>query len=248
MGEHSGLINLLRSRQASLAASLLASGEGKGPNDPPFRAVGPRNLGEISLATAASCGGRPSRPSRGSTARVLTYSLDRVVSRLRRSLVPVPRSRACFVRLFRSALLIALAFRPTLFAQQEMQVAPVMTGRYHFLGPEDELAILQEETVLKGFIDVFQGENESDAILSYQIISGSRNGNRVEFTTRAIHEKHYHFSGRVEQGRGKRSGDPDYLQLVGVLETCTSNSVTGKNEVAQQNVVFKSIGRGESEP
>jgi hypothetical protein len=36
--------------------------------------------------------------------------------------------------------------------------------------------------------------------------------------------------------------------LVGVLETCTANSVTGATGVARQNVVFKSMGRGEVEP
>jgi hypothetical protein len=134
-----------------------------------------------------------------------------------------------------------------LAAQTGSPLARVMTGRYHFLGPEDELAILQEETMLKGFIDVYQGENESDAILSYPITTGTRTGNHVEFTTRAIHEKYYRFTGSVEPGKGKKPGDPDYLQLVGVLETSTSNSVTGKSEVTRQNVVFKSMGRGEGE-
>jgi hypothetical protein len=166
----------------------------------------------------------------------------------RRSRAAIPKIQDRLLLVLGLALVLPSASGPKLFAQQESQVAPVMTGRYHFLGPEDELAILQEEAMLKGFVDVFQGENESDAILSYQIATGSRNGNRVEFTTRAIHEKHYHFTGNVELGKGKKPGDPDYLQLVGVLETYTSNSVTGKSEVARQNVVFKSMGRGENEP
>jgi hypothetical protein len=146
------------------------------------------------------------------------------------------------------APLLALMPGSILAAQQSQPAAPVMTGRYHFLGPEDELAILQEETMVKGFIDVFQGENESDAILSYQIAAGSRNGNRVEFTTRAIHEKYYRFTGTVDRGKGKKPGDPDYLELVGVLETCTNNSVTGKINIDRQNAVFKSMGKGEQEP
>jgi hypothetical protein len=181
-----------------------------------------------------------------SAAKGLRVSL---ASRVRGArLAPISAARDCLLPVLGLTLVLASVSSPKVSAQQESQLAPVMTGRYHFLGPEDELAILQEETMLKGFIDVFQGENESDAILSYQIISGSRNANRVEFTTRAIHEKHYHFSGTVGLGRGKKPGDPDYLQLVGVLETCTSNSVTGKSEVARQSVVFKSMGRGESEP
>jgi hypothetical protein len=153
-------------------------------------------------------------------------------------------------RLFGSVvmmLILVFASAPAVFAQQAPGPAPVMTGRYHFLGPQDQLAILQEERMVKGFIDVYQGENESDAILSYPIASGSRVGNHVEFTTRAIHEKYYRFNGAVEPGQGKRPGDRDYLQLVGVLETCTSNSATGATQVARQNVVFKSMGRGEGE-
>jgi hypothetical protein len=132
-------------------------------------------------------------------------------------------------------------------AQQPASAVPVMTGRYHFLGLEDELAILQEETALKGFIDVLQGENESDAILSYPITIGSRHGDRVTFTTRAIHEKYYRFAGKIERGSGKKPGDPDYLRLVGQLETLNSDSVTGEHKVVRQQVVFKSMGKGEGE-
>ncbi len=125
--------------------------------------------------------------------------------------------------------------------------APVMTGRYHFLGPQDELAILQEETMLKGYIDVYQGENESDALLSYPLIIGVRKGNHVEFRTRAIHEKYYRFTGTVERGSGKKPGDRDYLQLVGTLETCASNSVTGQKTDVRTSVLFQSMAKGEGE-
>lgn len=129
--------------------------------------------------------------------------------------------------------------------QPAANLVPVMTGRYHFLAPPNELAILQEETMLKGFIDVAQGPNESQAFLSYPITIGSRHGNQVEFRTRTIHEKYYRFSGTVERGSGKKRGDIDYLQLTGVLETITSDSVTGEHNVARQNVVFKSFGKNE---
>lgn len=124
-------------------------------------------------------------------------------------------------------------------------VAPVMTGRYHFLAAQDELAILQEETMLKGFIDVAQGPNESQAFLSYPITIGSRHGNQVSFRTRTIHEKYYRFTGTIERGKGKKPGDADYLHLTGVLETITSNSVTGQHQVIRQNVAFKSYGKNE---
>src|SRR6266567_3493605 len=49
-----------------------------------------------------------------------------------------------------------------------------ITGKYHFLSADDTLAILEEEGKLKGYVDVYQGEEESDAILSYPITLGWR--------------------------------------------------------------------------
>lgn len=123
-----------------------------------------------------------------------------------------------------------------------------MTGRYHFLGPEDTLSILQEEDVLKGYIDVFEGDSESDDVLSYQITIGSRNGNHVAFRTRPIHEKFYRFNGTVERGEGKKPSDPDYLQLNGDLTTVVLNSVTGQQKTVSQRVILKSIPRGQGPP
>lgn len=145
---------------------------------------------------------------------------------------------------------VALLFGFNLLPQLVAQTAevPSMTGRYHFLDPQDTLAVLQEENVLKGYIDVFQGENESDALLSYPITIGSREGNHVEFRTRKIHEKYYRFTGVIERGSGRRPGDPDYLQLAGDLETVTSNSVTGEQKTEHKQVLFKSIGKNEEEP
>lgn len=134
-------------------------------------------------------------------------------------------------------------------AQQPAPLAvPRMTGRYHFLGPEDTLAILQEGNALKGYIDVYPGQNESDAILSYAITIGSRKDNHVEIKTRTIHEVYYRFSGTIGRGTGQKPADPGFLQLTGELETITLNSVTGSQKVQKQQVVFKSIPRGEGPP
>lgn len=126
--------------------------------------------------------------------------------------------------------------------------APRMTGRYHFLGPEDTLSILQEGNILKGYIDVYTAPNESDAILSYPLVIGSRNGNKVQFKTGTIHEVFYRFSGTVGRGAGRKPSDPDYLQLTGNLEMIEKNSVTETQKVQKQAVVFKSIPRGEGPP
>lgn len=155
--------------------------------------------------------------------------------------------RGCLAAVMVPSLLLLAGATLMLRAQRPADV-PNMTGRYHFLGPEDTLALLQEETMLKGYIDVFQGEAESDAVLSYPLTIGSRNGSQVSFRTRKIHEKYYRFNGIVERGTGKKPGDPDYIQLAGKLETITPNSVTGTEKVDALQVVLKSLGKGEATP
>ncbi len=133
------------------------------------------------------------------------------------------------------------------FAQNSSVSVPDMTGRYDFLNSQNTLAILQEDTLLKGYIDVWQGSHASDTIFSYNITIGSRRGNQVEFRTQRIHEKYYRFSGTVRRGKGKSPGDADYLELVGELQTITENSVTGKPKIISLRVVFKGKSRAQAQ-
>jgi hypothetical protein len=121
-----------------------------------------------------------------------------------------------------------------------------VTGKYHFLSADDTLAILEEEGKLKGYIDVYQGEEESDAVLSYPITLGERKRDLVEFKTGKIHQKYYRFRGQAERGRGHEPADPDYLRLVGDLEVVTVKSDSGEEAVERRHVVFKSMGKSES--
>lgn len=123
-----------------------------------------------------------------------------------------------------------------------------ITGNYDFLQPYNTLAILQEDQMLKGYIDVLQGKSASDSVFSYQIANGQRQGDHVQFTTSKIHEKYYRFSGTVQRGKEKKKGDPDYLELVGQLQTIEYNSVTNQQNVDRQQVVLKSKGKIEREP
>lgn len=150
------------------------------------------------------------------------------------------------VALVSCAALLAGAFAAVAIGGQAPAAAPRMTGRYHFLGPEDVLSILQEEDLIKGYIDVY--DSDADDILSYQITIGSRKGDEVEFRTRAIHEKFFRFSGMVARGAGKKRGDPDYLELRGALQTITLNSVTGEQKDIRQQVVLKSLPPGQGPP
>ena len=142
----------------------------------------------------------------------------------------------------------ALAATGSMKAQSAASQVSDITGDYDFLQPYNTLAILQEDQMVKGYIDVLQGESESDAILSYPITIGERKGDHVEFRTRTIHEMYYRFSGTAKRGTGKKKGGPDYIELVGELQTIKNNSVTNQQTVERQQVVFKSKGRTEEEP
>jgi len=130
-------------------------------------------------------------------------------------------------------------------SQDQAEVIDDITGKYHFISADDTLAILDEEGMLKGYIDVFQNQEESDAILSYTIIEGTRKKTHVEFRTNKIHGKFYRFSGSVERGGGQEGGDPDYLRLVGSVEVVTVNGETGQEAVQRLRVTLKSLGKSE---
>jgi hypothetical protein len=133
---------------------------------------------------------------------------------------------------------LAVLARPAA-AREEM--LPDMTGSYEFLTADSTLGVLEEEERVRGYIDVAQGEDESDSILSYPL-EGTRKVNQVEFKTKAIHRKYFRFSGRVERGEGKKEEGPDYLRLAGTLEIVTVNGETGEESAQRQNVIFKSSG------
>lgn len=122
-----------------------------------------------------------------------------------------------------------------------------INNEFHFLGPEDTVLIHEEDGKLKGQINIYAGEEESDAILSYLITLGTRTGDRVEFKTSKVHEKYYRFTGNVQRGDGRDEPDPDYLRLVGDLEIVTVNGATGKETSEQKRVVLKSLGADEME-
>jgi hypothetical protein len=130
-------------------------------------------------------------------------------------------------------------------AQDETQPIDDMTAKYHFLSADDTLAILDEEGRLKGYIEVAQPEEESDDILSYDILEGSRKKTHVEFRTNRIHGKFYRFSGTVERGKGHVAKDPDYFRLTGDLDIVTVKAETGKETAQTMRVVFKSFGKSE---
>ena len=144
------------------------------------------------------------------------------------------------------AALLAGCFLHELGARPASDDIEDITGKYHFLSADDRLAILEEEGKLKGYIDVYQGEEESDAVLSYPIALGWRKKDHVEFKTGKIHQKYYRFTGAAERGSGHEQTDPDYLRLVGDLESVTVRGDSGQEAVERRRVVFKSMGKSEA--
>ena len=144
-----------------------------------------------------------------------------------------------------AVLTVVLLAGSVLKAQDETQPIDDMTAKYHFLSADDTLAILDEEGRLKGYIEVAQPEEESDDVLSYDIVEGSRNKTHVEFRTNKIHGKFYRFSGTVERGKGHEEKDPDYFRLIGDLDIVTVNGETGKEAVQTVRVLLKSFGKSE---
>jgi hypothetical protein len=151
-------------------------------------------------------------------------------------------------RLWLCAAVVALAAAAGLTAQSSSGKIGDITGDYQFLGPNDTLALLQEEETVKGYIDVLQGQSESDVVLSYPIVIGTRMGDHVEFRTRKIHEMYYRFSGTVQRGSGKKKRDPEYLQLSGELQVITREPETNKEVIDRRQVVFKSKGESQEQP
>jgi hypothetical protein len=155
----------------------------------------------------------------------------------------------CPIRKPLLALLVFVAalIVPAQILKPQDENSPVddMTAKYHFLSPEDTLAILDEEGKLKGYIEVTQPQEESDDIISFDIQQGSRQKNHVAFRTNRIHGKFYRFSGTVEHGKGQEEKDSDYLHLVGDLDVVSVNADTGKETVQTLRVTFKSLGVAE---
>jgi hypothetical protein len=146
-------------------------------------------------------------------------------------------------------LLMCLPFsHPSrLMAQKGSEPIRDVSGEYRFLTADDTLGLLEEEGKIKGYIEVYQGEEESDTVLSYPLTIGTRQKNHIEFKTAKIHQKYYRFSGVVERGRGHEEADPDYLRLVGDLESVTVEADTGQESTERRHVIFQSKGRAEKE-
>ncbi len=144
-----------------------------------------------------------------------------------------------------AALVISAAAATPARAQKRPATIPEINNYFHFLNDQDTLLIHEEDGKLRGQVNAYQGEDESDAILSYLIIIGTRQGNHVVIKTSKVHERYYRFSGNVEWGTGRKDSDPDYLRLVGTVDIVTVHGETGKETTETRQVVLKSLSPDE---
>ena len=143
-----------------------------------------------------------------------------------------------------AAVLILGGFSVSLSAREKIDIElQDITGRYAFLGEEDLLAIIDEDGMLNGYIEVIQeDEEESSDFFSYTLAHGAREGTRVEFKTIKIHGLYYRFTGRVEKGKPRNPNHAGFLRLVGTVEIVRRDPATGKEMSELRDVVLKSMG------
>lgn len=144
-------------------------------------------------------------------------------------------------------LLLSLALCVTSFcgAAPSPSAIDEINTEFHFLGPDDTVLIHEEEGRLKGQIDAYQNDDESDTVLSYAFTIGQRKDDHVEFKTAEIHRKYFRFSGTVVRGSGQIEKDEDYLRLVGELQIISVDGDTGKESVEKKQVELKSLSADE---
>ncbi len=118
---------------------------------------------------------------------------------------------------------------------------PDYSGMYTFLRDGEFVEIDVDGSTVTGFISRF-GDSDSDrgAFLDQMISKGSLDGNKLSFTTRAVHGITYEFKGTVGRGEGKTPGSEAYYVLKGTLTMTTTDE--NKNPTAKsREVVFKSF-------
>jgi hypothetical protein len=130
-------------------------------------------------------------------------------------------------------------------AQQAGNKIEEINTEFRFLGAEDTLLLHEEEGKLSGQIDVYQNNDESDDVLTYDLTLGSRKNDHVEFKTAEIHRKYYRFNGAAERGSGHEEKDADHLRLIGDLEIITVRGDSGEESVERKQVVLKSLSASE---
>jgi len=116
------------------------------------------------------------------------------------------------------------------------------SGMYSFLRDGEFVQItVEDQGHVTGFVSRY-GDSESDrgAFLDHFFKEGKLDGNKLGFTTVAVHAIWFEFRGAVERGEGKKAGDEAYYVLKGILTEYTTDE-TKKTTSRSRDVAFKSF-------
>jgi hypothetical protein len=152
---------------------------------------------------------------------------------------------------------VLLLLITTLYAQSQAPLGD-FTGRYTFLrdGEEVQLTLDPAPTPetdwskpmnLTGFVTRFgNGDADKDRLFDHFFKSGSLNGSRIKFVTRAVHGVAYEFEGKVERGDAASWAKDGYYVVRGKL---TENVTDAKDKVKSRTreITMKSLANLDEE-
>jgi hypothetical protein len=116
------------------------------------------------------------------------------------------------------------------------------SGMYSLLRDGEFVQVtVEDQGRVTGFVSRY-GDLESDrgAFLDHFFKQGKIEGNKLAFTTEAVHGVWFEFRGSVERGEGKKSGDEAYYVLKGTL-TENSTDAAKKTSSRSREVALKSF-------
>ncbi|HEX9110464.1 MAG TPA: hypothetical protein VF845_03225 [Terriglobales bacterium] len=116
------------------------------------------------------------------------------------------------------------------------------SGMYSFLRDGEFVQVtVEDQGRVTGFVSRY-GDLESDrgAFLDHFFKQGKLEGNKLAFTTEAVHGVWFEFRGSVERGEGKKSGDEAYYVLKGTLAE-NSTDAAKKTSSRAREVTLKSF-------
>lgn len=133
------------------------------------------------------------------------------------------------------------AKNPPAPSAQQKAFGDQISGMYTFLREGEFVQITVEEGNLTGFVSRYgDRESDKDAFLDQFFSKGSIEGNKINFTTKAVHGTWYEFAGEVNRGDGKTTTAEGYWVIRGTLKQYDEDElkhVTAKS----REVVFKSF-------
>jgi hypothetical protein len=119
-------------------------------------------------------------------------------------------------------------------AAHEAKAGREYSGIYSFLKDGEFVQITVEDGGrVTGFVSRYgDGESDKGAFLDQYFRSGKLDGNKLSFTTEAVHAVWFEFTGTVDRGEGKNPGDEAYYVLQGTL---TDNSTDAEKKVTSHS-------------